>query len=51
MYYATRQDVAPGGVLLASERIDSGSAWLPLDGHHRAEVDPGGDVETELVFF
>jgi glutamine amidotransferase len=50
MYVATRQEVAPNGVLLASEAIDTGSAWLPVDGHHRADIGFDGVVDTELVF-
>jgi predicted glutamine amidotransferase len=51
MYVATRQDVAPNGVVLASEPIDAGSAWFPVDGHHRADIGFDGIVEPELVFF
>jgi glutamine amidotransferase len=50
MYVATRQDVGPDGVVLASEAIDTGSAWIPVDGHHRADIGLGGMGETELVF-
>jgi glutamine amidotransferase len=50
LYMAQRQDVGPGGIVVASERLDPASAWEPVDGHHRMELGPEGVAELEPVF-
>ncbi len=50
LYMARNQGVGPGGVVVASERLDPASAWEPVDGHHRLELGPEGVLEMEPVF-
>jgi len=50
LYMAQRQGVGPGGVVVASERLDPASAWEPIDGHHRVELGAEGVLEVEPVF-
>jgi len=50
LYRAERQAFAPGGVVLASEVTQPEAAWVPVDGHHRMDIDVDGCGEAELVF-
>ncbi len=50
LYMARAQNVGPGGIVVASERLDPGSAWEPVDGHHRVELGPAGVEQVEPVF-
>lgn len=50
LYMARYQDVGPGGIVVASERLDPASAWEAVDGHHRVELGPDGVEEIEPVF-
>ena len=50
LYRAERPGFAPGGVVLASEATHPEAAWIPVDGHHRLDIDGSGCSEQELVF-
>jgi glutamine amidotransferase len=51
LYASSGVSFAEGGVVLASEALDSAAAWSPVDGHHRVDVRADGLSEPELVFF
>jgi len=50
LYTSGSVPFADGGVVVASEALDSVGAWTPVDGHHRLEIGPEGLSESELVF-
>ena len=47
LYFAKRPPFAPNGIVLASERLDPGAAWEPVDGHSWLEIGPDLDVHGE----
>ena len=51
LYFAKRPPFAPNGIVLASERLDPGAVWEPVDGHSWLEIGPGMDVRGEGLFF
>ncbi|MEE2900045.1 MAG: class II glutamine amidotransferase [Gemmatimonadota bacterium] len=51
LYFAKRPPFAPEGVVLASERLDPGAVWEPVDGHSWIEIGPELDVRSEGIFF
>lgn len=51
LYLARRPPFAPDGVVLASERLDPGAAWEPVDGHSRIEIGADCEVRSEGLFF
>jgi glutamine amidotransferase len=51
LYFAIRPPFAPEGVVLASEPLDDGAVWEPVDGHSWIEIGPGVEVRGEGLFF
>ena len=51
LYLAKRPPFAPDGIVLASERLDSGAVWEPVDGHSWIEIGPQLEVQGEGLFF
>jgi predicted glutamine amidotransferase len=51
LYFASRPPFAPDGVVLASERLDGGAVWEPVDGHSWIEIGPDVEVRGEGLFF
>ncbi len=49
LYFAKRPPFAPDGVVLASERIDAGAVWEPVDGHSWLEIGPDFEVVSEIL--
>lgn len=50
LYLAEHPEFAPGGVVLASEAPEPGSAWAPVDGHTSVEILTDGTVTAEPIF-
>jgi len=51
LYFAKRPPFAPDGVVLASEKLDPGAVWEPVDSHSWIEIGPELDVRSERIFF
>ena len=51
LYFARRPPFAPEGVILASEPLDDGAVWEPVDGHSWIEIGPDVEVRGEGLFF
>jgi glutamine amidotransferase len=49
LYVADRPPFAPEGVVLASEPLEAGAAWCPVDGHSWIEIGTDGSVRTEVL--
>lgn len=49
LYLARGHALAPGGALLASERLDEAGSWEELPAHARVRVDADGGVEVEAL--
>jgi glutamine amidotransferase len=50
LYVARHSPFAPGGTVIASERLGPGSAWEAVDGHHLLEITQDGSMRAEMVF-
>jgi glutamine amidotransferase len=51
LYFAKRPPFAPEGIVLASEPLDDGAVWEPVDGHSWIEIGPGAEMRGEELLF
>ena len=51
LYSSQSVPFAEGGIVLATEPLDPGAAWVPVDGHHRLEIRGDGMSDPELLCF
>jgi len=49
LYMAVRPPSAPAGVLLASEALEPGAVWEPVDGHSWVEIAPDTTVRSDFI--
>jgi glutamine amidotransferase len=50
LYVAVRPPLAPAGVVLASEPLDTSGVWNVVDGHSSVLIERDGAITTEMVF-